>query len=348
MHKYFDRYLKGINNDWEKTPKVRWSALQFGDREAIDDIEFADFPIPDTQYREFYLSSSGLKDQAVSEAEVVQYDSEDSKSIADFTYTFPQKSRLIGLPKAVLYMSCPSHDDMNVFTILRKRDKNGKLLMHLCFPFSAVPTGIKSIEEIPEKDHQSLNLHLGSVGVLRASHRKFDPERSIHSQFPFHPHDVEEKIPPGEMVKLEIGIWSMGIDFDKGESISVQVRQFIWFRVLHSDVYDRYLEPFLALPSIRHSRCRDPNTSEIKDIIRYTVEPICQAGLFCLSFKYSPRYLVHGAAFISWRTRTMFTVRGLRILKWSLHRTHSIVLIHHCSSIIAHPSCSFHWDSNVP
>ncbi|ORY01678.1 Alpha/Beta hydrolase protein [Clohesyomyces aquaticus] len=222
LHKYFDRYLKGLDNDWEKTPKVRWSALQFGDREAIDDIEFTDFPIPDTQYREFHLSNSGLKEQAISFAEVMEYNSED-KSFAEFTYIFPQKSRLIGLPKAVLYMSCPSHDDMNVFVILRKRDKTGKLLMHLCFPFSAVPTGIKSIDEIPEKDCQSLNLHMGSVGVLRASHRKFDPERSIHPQFPFHPHDVEEKIPAGEIVKLEIGIWSMGVDFDKGESISVQI-----------------------------------------------------------------------------------------------------------------------------
>jgi hypothetical protein len=120
-------------------------------------------------------------------------------------------------------MSAPSHNDMNVFVILRKRDKDGKLLMHLCFPFSAIPSTYKSIEDIPEKERASLNLHLGSVGVLRASHRAFDPARSIHEQFPFHPHDKEEKITPGEVVKLEIGIWSMGVDFDEGESLSVQV-----------------------------------------------------------------------------------------------------------------------------
>ncbi|KAF1955746.1 peptidase S15/CocE/NonD [Byssothecium circinans] len=223
LHKYFDKYLRDVDNDWEKTPKVRWSALQFGDREAIDDIEFADFPVPGTEYRELHLSSSGLSEQLVSKDGIVTYNSEDSNSVADFTYTFPQKSRLIGLPKAVLYMSAPSHNDLNVFVILRKRDKNGKLLMHLCFPFSAIPKAYKSIDDIPEKERASLNLHMGSVGVLRASHRKFDLERSIHPQFPFHPHDVEEKITPGEVVKLEIGIWSMGIDFDEGESISVQV-----------------------------------------------------------------------------------------------------------------------------
>jgi hypothetical protein len=84
--------------------------------------------------------------------------------------------------------------------------------MHLTFPFSAMPQEYKTIEVIPENERASLNLHLGSVGALRASHRAFDPERSIHEQFPFHPHDKEEKITPGEVVKLDIGIWSMGVD----------------------------------------------------------------------------------------------------------------------------------------
>ncbi|KAK7188249.1 hypothetical protein DPSP01_009049 [Paraphaeosphaeria sporulosa] len=223
LHKYFDKFLRGENNDWDKTPKVRWSALQFGDREAIDDIEFANFPIPGTDYRDFFLSQDGLKEQVATADTIVSYDSTSTTSIAEFSHTFPQRSRLIGLPKAVLYMSCKEHNDMNVYIILRKRDKNGKLLFHLCFPFAAVPTGIKSIDEIPEKDRQSLNLHPGSVGVLRASHRRFIPEKSIHPQFPFHPHDTEEKIKPGEVVKLEIGIWSMGVDFDQGETISMQV-----------------------------------------------------------------------------------------------------------------------------
>jgi predicted acyl esterase len=38
LMKYFDMYLKGVSNDWEKTPKVRWVALQFGDREATPNI----------------------------------------------------------------------------------------------------------------------------------------------------------------------------------------------------------------------------------------------------------------------------------------------------------------------
>ncbi|EGP86982.1 unnamed protein product [Zymoseptoria tritici ST99CH_3D7] len=222
LHQYFDRFLKDIQNDFEeKMPKVRWSALQFGDREAIDNIEYSDFPVPNTEYREYFLHNKTLNLEPAGSSAVATYNSEDGKDVADFTFSFQERTRLIGLPKAILYMSCEDHDDMNVFVQLRKRDKDGNLLYHLCFPFDATP--VKSIAEIPEKQRQSTNLHNGSVGVLRASHRASDPERSIHPQFPFHPHEIEEKIPPGEIVRLDIGIWCMGVDFDAGESISVQI-----------------------------------------------------------------------------------------------------------------------------
>ena len=93
--------------------------------------------------------------------------------------------------------------------------------MHLNFPVEATP--VKSIDEIPEKQRASLNLHQGSMGILRASQRAVDETRSIHPQFPFHPHEKQEKVPPGTIVKLEIGIWAMGVDFDAGESISLRV-----------------------------------------------------------------------------------------------------------------------------
>jgi hypothetical protein len=62
LYKYFDRYLKGIENGWEKdTPKVRCSALQFGDREAIDNIVFPSLPIPGTEYKEFFLQNGTIQ-----------------------------------------------------------------------------------------------------------------------------------------------------------------------------------------------------------------------------------------------------------------------------------------------
>ncbi|EKG17702.1 Peptidase S9/S15 [Macrophomina phaseolina MS6] len=219
---FFDRYLKGLENGWEKTPKVRWSVLKFGDHKAEENIVLEDYPAPNTEYRELYLQAGeklGL--EKPEESVTKEYDSEKSGSVAEFDYTFMERARLLGLPKAVLYMSCPDKDDMCVYVMVRKKDKDGKTLMHLNFPVEATP--VNSIEEIPEKQRASLNLHQGSVGQLRASHRAIDESKSIHPQFPFHPHAVEERIPPGEIVKLEIGIWNASIDFEAGETINIAV-----------------------------------------------------------------------------------------------------------------------------
>ncbi|TKX19246.1 X-Pro dipeptidyl-peptidase-like protein 2 [Elsinoe australis] len=221
---FFDRYLREIDGGWEKkTPRVRWSAMQFGDKPAIDDIVIEDFPVPNTEYKSLYLQPNSLvsSSKIIPEETQSSYDSEDFQSFAEFDYTFTQSSRLIGLPKAELFMSCPDRDDFVVFVIIRKKDKSGKPLMHLNFPIEATP--VNSIDEIPKEEQASLNLHLGSVGILRASQRAVDQSRSIHPQFPFHPHKKQEKITPGDIVKLEIGIWPVGIDFEAGETLSFRV-----------------------------------------------------------------------------------------------------------------------------
>ena len=68
-----------------------------------------------------------------------------------------------------------------------------------------------------------LILYPGPVGMLRASHREIDRSKSMHEQYPYHPHDRELKIPKGEMVELEISLWAMGIEYEAGEALEVQV-----------------------------------------------------------------------------------------------------------------------------
>lgn len=61
-------------------------------------------------------------------------------------------------------MSCDTQDDFVVFVILRKKDKNGKDMMQLNFPFEATP--IKSIADIDVKSTHSVNTHVGQQGIL--------------------------------------------------------------------------------------------------------------------------------------------------------------------------------------
>jgi predicted acyl esterase len=222
---FFDHYLKGENNGWTETARVRMASLTYGDKEPIYPIVEDDFPLPRTEYRTLYLGAEQtLQTATPSESSVVSYNSESGTnpvSHARFKLRFDKATRLMGLPKAVLYMSCPDFDDMVVYVLIRKLDSQGKPMININIPWSAAP--YEKVADIPESDYSNLMVYYGPTGVLRASHRKIDVSKSIHPQYPFHTHDEVQKLTPGEIVRLEIGIWAMGIDFEAGESLSVQV-----------------------------------------------------------------------------------------------------------------------------
>lgn len=57
---------------------------------------------------------------------------------------------------------------------------------------------------------------------MRASQLKIEPSISKHN-FPHHYHMSEEKITPGQIVRLEIGIWAARIQFEAGEKLMLRV-----------------------------------------------------------------------------------------------------------------------------
>jgi predicted acyl esterase len=218
-------YLKGEDNGWKKTHKCRMSSLNFGDKDAIYPIEVEDFPIPNTDYKKLYLGEKkDLLESAPTNKSIVSYNSESGEypvAHAAFNITFDKHTRLMGLPKAVLNMSCDDLDDLVVYVLIRKLDKNGKAMIAINIPWSYAP--YPDAASIPESDYSNLMIYFGPTGILRASHRKIDSSRSLHPQYPFHTHDEVQKVEPGTIVNLEIGLWAMGMDFEAGESLSVQV-----------------------------------------------------------------------------------------------------------------------------
>lgn len=221
--KFFDRYLKGANNDWELTPRVRMALLRFGEKDALSSIVEDDFPLARTEYRKLFLESEGTlsANGSPGEPRTASYDTQSATDQIQFTYRFVKTTQLMGLPKAVLYMSCAEADDLDVYVCLRKFSKTGEAMLSLNFPWSTVP--ITSISEIPEKERTEVFLYAGATGILRASRRKIDKSKSIHPNWPYHPHDEEQKIEPNTVVKLEIGIWALGIEFEAGESLALQI-----------------------------------------------------------------------------------------------------------------------------
>ncbi len=137
-----------------------------------------------------------------------------------FSYTFPHASRLMGPARATIYLSCDSADDMDVFTSIRKADSTGRTLRNLNIPIEDL--GVESAEEV-----QLTNpfFYLGPSGILRASHRtlaEIDPKKK-RSQMIRHDHSKQVKVPPGQVVKLEMSLWPAAIQWEAGEKLVFKV-----------------------------------------------------------------------------------------------------------------------------
>ncbi|KAH7173251.1 Alpha/Beta hydrolase protein [Fusarium flagelliforme] len=220
---FFDYFLKGKKNGWDSTPQVRMAVLRFGKKEpqSYENIVEEDFPIPRTDYKKMYFTPEGqLSLEKPSESSTVSYKSETDDRVS-FTYRFDKTTRLVGMPKATVFMSCPDHNDMDVYVLLEKLDANGEVMLNLNIPWKGIPK--KSFEEMDAKEKIEVVIYRGPMGVLRASHREIDESKSMHPHWPFHPHEIEEKINPGDVVRLDIGIWAMGIEYEAGESIRAVV-----------------------------------------------------------------------------------------------------------------------------
>jgi predicted acyl esterase len=180
-----------------------------------------DFPLPRTQYKKAFLESDGKLslDKTPQSAQKISYDSESGEHIA-FTHMFSGKAQVVGMPEAVLYMSCEDLDDMDVYLLLRKISASGEEMLNLNIPWKDLP--VSKIADIPKDLRTEVILYAGPTGIQRATMRAIDESKSMHENWPYYPMDKVEKVPRGEIVRLEIGIWATGIEFEAGESIRFQ------------------------------------------------------------------------------------------------------------------------------
>ncbi|KAL4733296.1 Alpha/Beta hydrolase protein [Aspergillus similis] len=225
LKKFLDFYTKGIRNDWEETPRVRLSILRFNQSPLIN-MPFSTWPIPQTQYQTLHLSDESrlVPDAQMVNAGAVTFQGDIRAMQTDqdpeevqFRFTFKTKTTLIGPAKLTVWMSCPDHDDFDVFVQLRKADSTGQILQALNIPLREL--GYSSPEEV-----ESVNVlkYLGPTGVLRASHRELDPVLS-KPHWPAHVHTRRQRVQAGEAVELQIGLWPSAIQFEESEQLVLKI-----------------------------------------------------------------------------------------------------------------------------
>ena len=199
LRRFFDHYLKGMDNGWEKTPKVRLSVLNPGGRDIVGRAE-DEFPLARTVYRKLYLSAADSTLQAsLPQQEITDiYQSAAKDNKVTYRYRMDKPTEITGYMKLHLWVSAPDHDDMDLAVRVEKLSKDG--------------------QPLPDRAGN----RIVATGQLRVSLRQLDTLRTTEAE-PYYTFTGEQKLKPGEIVPVEIEIWPMGLFFEKGEILQLTV-----------------------------------------------------------------------------------------------------------------------------
>lgn len=199
LRRFFDHYLKGLDNSWEKTTKVRLSVLNPGGKNIVDRPE-EDFPLARTQYKKLYLDATKgtMQEEPVAVASSTTYDSDSERRSVTYRYRMPEDTEITGYLKLRLWVQALDTDDMDLEVTMVKRSVFGTGFLES--PMKAV----------------------AAKGYLRVSLRELDPLRSTEEQ-PYQTMARVQKLRPDEIVPVDIQIWPMGMLFKKGEYLQITV-----------------------------------------------------------------------------------------------------------------------------
>lgn len=211
--RFFDHYLKGADNGWQETPRVRYSVLDLEGNDRINQPA-GEFPPEDFDEVRYYLdaASTAMSLEAPASAATAVYDGQSEEGVASFTLRIESPTDLVGYPKARLWVEADGSDDMDLFVFLEKLDANGQRLEQI-----NIPNKGPQIQAVTRNGAAILK-YKGSNGRLRVSMRRLDPANSTEA-VPVHSFDRIEKLAPGEIACVDIDLFPVGLALYPGEQL---------------------------------------------------------------------------------------------------------------------------------
>ena len=197
--RFFGHFLKGEDNGWLDQPPVQ---LQVRKINGFEQRTEDNWPIPRTQWTQFYLDSdnTSLSLRPPVKRSTMTF-SATGEGITFMSAPLDNDTEITG-PSAIKFVISSSTPDADLFVILRV--------------FS--PKGDEVVFQGAIDPHTPIG-----QGWLRASHRKLDQNLSKPWR-PYHAHDENQPLSPGEKVHLDIEIWPTSIVVPAGFQIGVTVR----------------------------------------------------------------------------------------------------------------------------
>jgi predicted acyl esterase len=201
QRKFFDYFLKGEKNGWDQEPKVRLQVRHPG--EKFVERHENEWPLARTKWTDFHLHPDTLtlsSEPYQGRPSSLTYEAM-GEGLTFVSAPMTEATEITGPSALKLHLSSETVD-ADVFAVLQVFDPQGQ---EVVFQGALDP-------------HNPI-----SLGWLRASHRKLDPQKSLPYR-PFHTHDEKQPLTPGQVVELDVEIWPTCIVVPAGYRVGISIR----------------------------------------------------------------------------------------------------------------------------
>jgi uncharacterized protein len=224
LQRWYDYWLKGIDTGIMDEPPVKYLARPSGEWRTLDT-----WPPRDVTYTPLYLApgKAGAVESLNDGCLAWEAPPADAAPTA-YDYPHPEwggwqgpgtaivrpDGTLDGLAKIATFTSPPLERDVEIL---------GPIVLKLWASSDQTDTDfyVKLADQAPTGERGSPRAGV-TRGWLRASHRAVDPARGTPYQ-PYHPHDRQEPLAPGEVYEFEIEIWPTSWTFKQGHRIRLEI-----------------------------------------------------------------------------------------------------------------------------
>jgi uncharacterized protein len=198
--KFFGHFLKGEDTGWDQQPKVLLQVRHPGEK-FVERHEH-EWPLARTQWTKLYLNAGDLtlSAQPPKSAALMTYGGL-GDGVTFLTPPLENETEITGPIAAKLWVSSAT-EDADLFLVVRAFTPDMK---EVTFQGALDP-------------HTPI-----AQGWLRVSHRKLDPKLTLPYR-PYHTHDQEQKLKPGDVYEVDVEVWPTCIVVPKGHRIALTVR----------------------------------------------------------------------------------------------------------------------------
>ena len=200
QRRFFDRYLKGLDNGWENEPPVTVEV-----RSAEDGIAGLltgeQWPLPDVHWSRLHLDLAHMALAPAAGAEASLSYPAIGEGVTLLSAPLERECWLAGPVRLRIWVASDT-TDLDLFATLRAFDGQGRELTF----YSAIEPRCPV-----------------SQGWLRASHRKLDAAQT-NDWRPVHTHDEAQPLTPGEAYALEVEIWATSVAVPAGGRLALTLQ----------------------------------------------------------------------------------------------------------------------------